>query len=248
METRRAFQGGGYWMYPGSAPLQMSPYTTPDPRRSVLLTIDVQRDFTNPGAIAEIPGTSACVPAMRRVLDAYRQQRWPIVHVVRLYLADGTNVDLCRRDTIASGSAMVRPRSLGSELVDPIKPNLDVRLDSDTLLAGGLQKLAENEWAMYKPRWDAFYGTPLEKHLHELGITTVVVVGCNFPNCPRATIYGASMRDFRAVLIADAVSGVYDQGLQELNGIGVATPQLEEYLSWLTAGSGPEPGTATGPR
>ncbi len=225
----------------------MSPHTTPDLRRSVLLTIDVQQDFTNPGAIAEIPGTSACVPAMRRLLDAYRKHHLPIVHVVRLYLADGTNVDLCRRDLIASGSAIVRPRSLGAELVDAIKPNLNVQLDADTLLAGRLQRLAENEWAMYKPRWDAFYGTSLEKHLNGLGITTVVVVGCNFPNCPRTTIYGASMRDFRAVLIADAVSGVYEQGLTELNGIGVATPRLEEYLSWFTAGSRPEPGTAAAP-
>jgi nicotinamidase-related amidase len=227
---------------------EMSPHTTPDPRRSVLLTIDVQQDFTNPGAVAEIPGTSARVPAMRRLLDVYRQHRWPIVHVVRLYLADGTNVDLCRKETVASGSPIVRPGSVGAELVDAIKPNLNVQLDADTLLAGRLQRLAENEWAMYKPRWDAFYGTPLEKHLHDLGITTVVVVGCNFPNCPRATIYSVTMRDFRAVLIADAVSGVYEQGLTELNGIGVATPQLEEDLSWLTAGSRPEPGAAVGPR
>ncbi len=224
----------------------MSPYTTPDPQRSVLLTIDVQQDFTNPGAVAEIPGTSACVPAMRRIVEAYRQHRLPIVHVVRLYLADGTNVDLCRRDTIVSGNAVVRPGSLGAELADPIKPNLDVRLDADTLLAGKLQMLAENEWAMYKPRWDAFYGTPLEKHLQDRGITTVVVVGCNFPNCPRTTIYGASMRDFRAVLIADAVSGLYDQGLKELNGIGVATPQSDEYLGWLIADSRLEPVAGSG--
>jgi len=34
-------------------------------------------------------------------------------------------------------------------------------------------------------------------------------------------------------LIADAVSGVYDQGLRELNGIGVSTPSADEYLSLL---------------
>ena len=168
---------------------------------------------------------------MRRILDAYRRHGLPIVHVVRLYLADGTNADLCRREAIEAGSAVVLPGSHGAELVEPLKPNLDVRLDANTLLAGKLQMLAENEWAMYKPRWDAFYGTALEKHLRELAITTVVVVGCNFPNCPRATIYGASMRDFRTVMIADAVSGVYDQGIKELNGIGVATPSSEEFLS-----------------
>jgi nicotinamidase-related amidase len=219
----------------------MSQHTIPDPRRSALLTIDVQQDFTNPGAVAEIPGTSACVPAMRRIVEAYRTYRLPVVHVVRLYLADGTNADLCRKDAIVSGNAVARPGSLGAELVEALKPNPDVRLDADTLLAGKLQMLAENEWAMYKPRWDAFYGTPLEKHLQDLGITTVAVVGCNFPNCPRTTVYGASMRDFRTVLIPGAVSGVYDQGIKELNAIGVATPRLDEYLGWLTADSRLEP-------
>lgn len=210
-------------------------YTTPDPKRSALLTIDVQRDFVCPGAATEIPGTLDRVPAMRRVLDVYRQYRLPIVHVVRLYLADGTNVDLCRREMIEAGNAVALPGSDGAELAEALTPNLDVRLDANILLAGKLQMLAENEWAMYKPRWDAFYMTPLEKHLKDLAITTVAVVGCNFPNCPRTTIYGASMRDFRTVMIADAVSGVYDQGLRELNGIAVATPSSEEYLGWLTA-------------
>ncbi|HEY2845313.1 MAG TPA: isochorismatase family cysteine hydrolase [Bryobacteraceae bacterium] len=210
-----------------------SDYTSPVPARSALLTIDVQQDFTMPGAPAEIAGTHDRLPVMRRVLDAYRQLRLPIVHVVRLYLPDGTNADLCRRSSLESGRAVVHPDSAGAELADALKPVSDGRLDAALLLSGRLQTLAAQEWAMYKPRWDAFYGTPLEEHLHELGVNTIVVVGCNFPNCPRATVYGASARDFRVVLLADAVSGVYDQGLRELNGIGVRTPTSREYLDSL---------------
>jgi nicotinamidase-related amidase len=173
------------------------------------------------------------VPVMERVLKIYRQRKWPIMHVVRMYLADGTNADLCRRAAIESGKTTVLPGSPGAELTERLKPSSNTRLDATLLLAGQLQVLAENEWAMYKPRWDAFYQTPLETHLKALGVTTVVVVGCNFPNCPRATVYGASARDFRVVLIADAVSGVYDRGLRELNGIGVSTPLAQEYLDLL---------------
>src|SRR5262245_1006046 len=157
-------------------------YTTAAPARSVLLTIDVQHDFTDLGAVAEIPGTNEPIPLMRRVLQAYRQYRLPIVHVVRLYLSNGTNADLCRTVTIERGIPIVAPGSPGSELVAPLKPLLDTRLAAETLLAGNLQQLAHSEWVMYKPRWDAFYGTPLEKHLRDLGVTTVVVMGCNFPN------------------------------------------------------------------
>ena len=209
-------------------------YTTPDPGHSALLTIDVQCDFTGAGGAAPVAGTSERVPAMRRILGAYRTHRLPIVHVVRLYSSDGKNVDLCRREMIELGKELVHPGSAGAELVPALKPNPEVQLDASILLAGNLQVLGENEWAMYKPRWDAFYQTPLDEHLRSLAVNTVVVVGCNFPNCPRATAYGASMRDFRAALIPDAVSGTYDQGLRELNDIGIETPTSEQYLSWLS--------------
>jgi nicotinamidase-related amidase len=74
---------------------------------------------------------------------------------------------------------------------------------------------------MYKPRWGAFYATSLENHLRALDVDAVVICGCNFPNCPRTTIYEASERDFRITFVPDATSAVYDRGLEELRGIGV---------------------------
>jgi nicotinamidase-related amidase len=86
---------------------------------------------------------------------------------------------------------------------------------------------------MYKPRWGAFFKTPLEKHLHNLDINTIVLCGCNFPNCPRTTIYEASERDFRIVFVADAVSQTYKRGLQELENIGVNLIKTKEVLTTL---------------
>ena len=40
------------------------------------------------------------------------------------------------------------------------------------LLAGGVQALGPSESAIYKPRWGAFYETPLEEHLRERGLVT----------------------------------------------------------------------------
>lgn len=57
--------------------------------------------------------------------------------------------------------------------------------------------------------------------MRALSVETILVCGCNFPNCPRTTIYEASERDFRIVLVPDATSGVYARGLDELRGIGV---------------------------
>jgi nicotinamidase-related amidase len=99
--------------------------------------------------------------------------------------------------------------------MDELKPSFDTKLDSNLLLSGQLQQIGPKEWIMYKPRWGAFYNTLLEKHLQDLGVNTVVVCGCNFPNCPRTTIYEASERDFRTVLAKDGTSALYDTGLQE---------------------------------
>jgi len=213
----------------------MNDYLTPDAAHAALLTIDTQRDFTLPGAPAEIAGTMAVVPKMVRLLHAFRRSGKPIIHVVRLYREDGANVDLCRRADIEGGEQIVAPGSGGAELVDALKPAPNVRLDAERLLGGAMQKIGPREWAMYKPRWGAFYQTPLEVHLRDLGVTTIAVCGCNYPNCPRTTVYEASERDFRALLVADAVSGLDDRGAQELRNIGVALLDTDACVAWLSA-------------
>lgn len=87
----------------------MNEYTEPNPDRAALLTIDVQRDFTLPDAPATIPGTMEAVPRMAALADAFRHNERPIVHVVRLYRSDGSNVDACRRAAIEDGADIVRP-------------------------------------------------------------------------------------------------------------------------------------------
>ncbi len=211
-------------------------YTAPDATRSVLLTIDVQRDFSVPGAPAYVEGTEAAVFPLQRVLDAVRAHDRPIVHVVRLYRPDGRNVDACRRRGIEQGERVVAPGTEGAELVDALKPTSNATLDAETLLSGELQRLADREWAMYKPRWGAFFQTPLGDFLQERDLNTVVVTGCNFPNCPRTTVYEASERDYRIVLIPEAVSGTYDRGLEELENIGVRLMGVRQCRDWLVSG------------
>jgi nicotinamidase-related amidase len=194
-------------------------FTRPDYASSALVTIDLQQDFLDAGPAA-IPGTSAIIPAVARVLACFRRRALPVVHLVRLYSADGSNVDLCRRHLAASGAAPVQLHSPGAQLAVELLP-ANVRLDDTALLTGAPQPLAPNEWALYKPRWGAFFGTGLEEHLRQLGVSTLVFTGCNFPNCPRTSIYEASERDFRIVAVTDAISGIYDRGLVELERIGV---------------------------
>ena len=210
--------------------LQTDRYTAPDFDAVALITIDVQCDFLDDGS-AGIPGTRAVLPQIAALLAAFRQAARPIIHVVRLYRADGSNVDRCRRSLIEAGREIVRPGTAGVELAPALWLATGSQLDPDRLVAGHLQQLGPQEWAIYKPRWGAFYQTALEAHLRSHGVSTVAIVGCNFPNCPRMTVYEASERDFRIVLVSDAVSGLYERGIDELENIGVSVVSASALLT-----------------
>jgi nicotinamidase-related amidase len=136
-------------------------------------------------------------------------------------------VDLCRRRAVEQGAAIVSPGTAGAELAAPLLPGRNVKLDPDLLFSGASQPLGPKEWVMYKPRWGAFFQTSLERHLLALGVTSLALTGCNFPNCPRTSIYEASERDFRIVLAEDTVSGLYDRGRKEMTDIGVMLMSAE---------------------
>jgi nicotinamidase-related amidase len=204
-------------------------FVTPDYEHSALITIDVQCD-TLDGQPLEISGTSAILPRLKDLIAAFRTAAKPIVHVIRLYRPDGSNVDLCRRQQVIEGARWVTPGSAGAELA-PGVVNSSVQLDSALLLSGGIQHVGPHEHIIYKPRWGAFYRTPLEDFLRSQNISTLVFAGCNFPNCPRTSIYEASERDFRIVLANDAVSGLYDRGASELANIGVILDSVQSIVS-----------------
>ena len=214
----------------------MSIYTEPHWERSILITIDTQNDFTLPNAPAEIKGTADVVPNMKEVLEAYREKGLPILHVIRYYKEDGSNVDVCRKEAVENGARFATPNSEGAELVEGIRPSNYNQLEAEQLLNGDFQSIGENEWVMYKSRWGAFYKTNLEQFLHNQGIDTLVFTGCNFPNCPRTSMYEASERDFRVVMVSDSMSQVYDKGIQEMENIGVLvckTTDVIESISFL---------------
>jgi nicotinamidase-related amidase len=219
-------------------------FTAPELASAALITIDTQRDVLDGGPL-EIAGTSAALPQMRMLVDAFRAAGRSIVHVVRLYQPDGSNVDLCRRRAVEDGTRVLITDAPGTQLADELLPDPNLTLDGSLLLAGGLQQLGAVEVAMYKPRWGAFFGTPLESHLRGHGVSTLVFSGCNFPNCPRTSIYEASERDFRVVLVCDAISGLYERGERELLNIGVQLMTTSEVTSALSGIAGQPIGSST---
>lgn len=200
---------------------------------AVLLTIDVQADTLDGGAL-EVAGTSTAVPRIAGLCTAFRGAGIPIVHIVRLYLGDGSNAEPARRHLVAGPTPILRAGTPGRLLAPGLTPGPGVQFDDELLLSGRPQRLGEREVILYKPRWGAFFGTTLDGHLRDIQVDTVVIAGCNYPNCPRTTIYEASERDYRVVLVEDAVSGLYERGRAEMTNIGVTVWRSDSVIAHLT--------------
>lgn len=209
----------------------MDTYLEPHFGTSALITIDMQRDFVD-GEHA-IPGTKRIVAKLAELTRAYRGHALPLLHAMRLYEIDGSNAETCRRSQILSGRSIVAPGSKAAELTpELIGPDLK-RVHTQTLSSDGAQQLGCNEFAFYKPRWSAFFETGLAVRLKNLQVDTIVVGGCNFPNCPTATLFDASALNFRMVLASDATSMLDKDGTERVRRIGVIPMTVREIVAQL---------------
>ncbi len=208
-------------------------YTAPQRNRAALLTINAQVDFLQPDSPLRTKGMQAVRARVQRLVKGFRDYDLPIVHCLRLYRPDGSNVDICRRQMVEEGLRVLMPGTQGAELAADIAPKDAPRLAHDALFAGEFQELGKQEWAMYRPRWGAFHGTGLETHLTGIGVNTLAICGFNFTTSGRATIYESGARDFRVVLASDAISNASEESLRELGRIGVYQMDVDHCMAWL---------------
>lgn len=67
-------------------------------------------------------------------------------------------------------------------------------------------------------------------HLKKFNVNTLIFTGYNFPNRLRTLIYEAIERDYRIILVSDALSGLYDRGKKDMENIGVLLYNTSEIL------------------
>lgn len=213
--------------------MNVDPHLAPHWASAALITIDMQRDFLSDRPFG-LAGTTEIMPSLRSLTEAWRAAKRPIVHVVRLYPRTGDDIDRVRRTLIASGVSFVSPGTPGRLLAPGLPPAGAPDLDDDLLLSGRPQPLGPGEYAVYKPRWGAFYRTPLADLLTGHGVDTLAFAGCNLPNCPRASIIEAHERDFRVALATDAVSQASEQGFREIAGLGTTLFRTADLVAAIT--------------
>lgn len=181
-----------------------------------LLIIDMQNDFVLPGGLVTVAGALATVPTIRRLLDAFRAHAWPVLHITRAYRADGSDVELFRRESFLRGPQYLLPGSVGARIVPELAP-----------LPG--------EPVLVKPRFSAFMGTALDLTLRRLGVQELVIAGTQYPNCIRATVLDAVCLDYAVTVVTDACSAQTDAVAQaniaDMAAIGVRCVSAAECLA-----------------
>ncbi|WP_343563238.1 cysteine hydrolase family protein [Kiloniella sp. b19] len=212
----------------------MPEYTAPLKDSAALITLSAQRDYTLPKSPIRASGLKRALPALSLLVHGCRDKSLPIYHSIRLYRPDGSNVDVCRRRDVENGLRVFMPGSMGAELIPEALPEDDThRIEAEHLMAGEFQTIGNREKIFYRPRWGAFHGTNLEEELKAQGITTLILCGFSFTTATRATVYEASARDFRVVVVPDALCNASDAALSELGRMGVYLMESEQVVSWL---------------
>jgi len=182
--------------------------------KPALLVVDMQNDFVLPDAPAAVKGAAATIPRIKAVLDRFRRSGWPVFHVVREYRADGSDIEISRRDAFLAGPGYVISGTTGAEIVRALSPE-------------------SGEYRIVKPRFSAFFGTELELILRRLAVDRLVLCGTQYPNCIRATAYDGLSHGYPVLVITDATSASDDQvaeaNIRDLRNVGIRCVSFEEF-------------------
>ena len=169
------------------------------PERCVLLVIDMQDEFVKPHWTPDwVPEATKQVPRIKRLIEHCREKQIPVIFTV--YSKTHNYLD--------------RPKT-GSSMPGRY-PELEIDRSSFFVEGRVWYELAprKDEIVIHKPSYGAFYDTPLETILKNLGKDTVIICGTLTNYCCGMTARQAYERSFRVVFGSD-VTATDDPDMQE---------------------------------
>jgi len=187
--------------------IEAEPYALEfDPQTTVLLIIDMQRDFVMRGGFGEALGNDvtplqAVIAPTRRVLETARKLGMQVIHT-----REGHRPDLndCPPTKLVRGRGKTRigdPGPMGRILV---------RGEAGHDIVAELYPI-EGETVIDKPGKGAFYATDLELILRNSGTKTLIVCGVTTEVCVNTTVREANDRGFECVVLSDCVGSYFPE-------------------------------------
>ncbi len=175
----------------------------PEPGRTALLVVDMQRGFVEPGEAMEVPPARACVPVIRGLIEAFRGQRLPVVFTAFVYSPEIPLLvgELHPEHKPAAPGA---PRGFGMPSSSCLAGSPSVRI-VDALAPRPDEPVIEKRW------YDAFAGSALDGALRARGVTSLVVTGTMTDVCVLATVIGAFNHEYRVTLVEDGVATLWPE-------------------------------------
>lgn len=168
-----------------------------------LLVIDMQRGFVERGEAMEVPAARDIVPAIRRVVGAFRAKTLPVIFTEFVY---SERVPL----RVGALHPEHRPAVPGAPTGHgfPSSSCLEGHPSADTI-----DDLAPrpDELVIRKHWYDAFAGTPLDGSLRARGVTSLVLTGTMTDICVLATVVGAFNREYRVTVVEDGVATLWPE-------------------------------------
>jgi len=200
--------------------MQLSPHTA-------LIIIDMQNGFCHEDGFMNKIGldwttSRDAIEPVGRLAAAARAASLPVFYTRYALNPDYSDAGLLPEihPQIVAARGMVRD-SWDADIVEDLAPH-------------------ESDHVLDKTRYSAFYATPLEEQLRELGIDTVIVCGVTTNVCVESTVRDAFFRDFRIVVPSDATAAVsselHEGALNDFRyafGAVVGTAELEEAIRAL---------------
>jgi nicotinamidase-related amidase len=192
------------------------------PEKCALLVIDMQDEFVKPHwSPYWVPEATRRVPQMKRLIEQCRSMNIPVIYTV--YSKTHRYLD--------------RPKTL------PLMPSRfpDLPIDQSQFFVTGTvwTELApkSNELIIHKPSYGAFFETPLETILKNLGKDTVIISGTLTNYCCSTTARQAYERGFQVVFGSDVTAAhfpeFHEMELQVLRRGFAKVMSLQELLVTL---------------
>lgn len=162
--------------------------------KAALVVIDMANGWTRPGSPFSCTGMDSVVPANRRLLDAFRARRLPVVFTTTAYdVTEGPNSDM----GLWSRKVPIEAMKAGS---------WEVEIDAELAPR-------EGEFVIVKKRASAFHGTNLSSMLKGMAVDTVVLTGVTASACVRHSCEDAIAEGFRPIVVREAVGDRIDGAL-----------------------------------
>jgi nicotinamidase-related amidase len=163
-----------------------------------LLIIDMQNGFLEEGALLEVPQARSQVPAIKRLLEFFRQERLPVFFT-----------QFCVTNKFNYPFYWHMAEQRGLRLSDPDCQFWPGR--HETMITTALAPRPD-EPVIKKAGYDAFANTELEQRLRAEGVNQIVVVGTVVNWCVDSTVRSAFHRFYNVMVAADCVSAYAHAG------------------------------------